>query len=70
MLTVHGINDRGRAADGFVAEKYRKAGLQIPDPVVIDDLKDICLIQAFYRLRLFVMIDKDEFLSVQVQEEL
>src|SRR5699024_7579690 len=61
-------DDGRRAAHRLVAEIHRPAGLQAADAVVVDDLKDLRLVQPVHGLRRFVVVAQDDLLAVQVEQ--
>ena len=68
VLMEHGIEDRAGAADRLPAEIDRIDRLDRTDSMVIDDLKDLGLLQIIHRLRNFRVVDQDDLLLLCVQK--
>ena len=68
LFLIHFVKDRRSAADRLIPEIHRSSGLKASDSVMVDNLQNRRSLESVYSLRLLVMIDKYDFLSVHVQE--
>lgn len=59
LFLVNFCHDGGGAADGFVAEIDGIAGLNVREPVVVDDFQNVRLIETRHRLRDLVVVHQD-----------
>lgn len=62
MFPVHLINNGGCTAQRLIAEQNWFQRLQCTDPVMIDDLKDVGVLDAIYRLGTLIVIYQDQLL--------
>ena len=67
-LLVHLINNRGRAAQGLVAEKYRRHGLDRAQPVVVNDFLDFRALNACHCLVLLIVVHQDHLFAPCAQQ--
>ena len=68
VLLVHGGDDGIGAADGFVADADGLPGLDIGQPVVVDDLEDLHLLQPGDGLGGLVVVDQDDLLAPRFEQ--
>ena len=66
LLLIHLVDDRGSAAHRLIAEKDRRHGLQTSDPVMIDNLQDIRLLDAIHGLHFLVVIHQNNLLLLGI----
>ena len=52
----------------LIAERDRPAGGDVTDAVMVDDLQQVRLFHAFYRLRIFIVIDQDHLLVAIIED--
>ena len=68
LLLVHPGDDRGRGADDLVAEVDGLIGLDVGQPVVIDDFDDFGLVEAGDRLGGLVVVHQHHALAAGTQQ--
>ena len=68
IFLIHLIDDRRRTAYRLIAEVDRFQCLQSTDPVMVNDLQNLCKCNAVYGLACLIMIHKDQSSLSQIQE--
>ena len=60
---IHGRDDRRGGAHGLIAEVDGRTCLDIGQPVVVDDLQNVRLLEPRHGLRHFIVIDEHDALA-------
>ena len=68
VFIVHLGDDGGGAAHRLVAEVHRAAGLQTADAVVVDDLQNFGLVEAFHGLGGLVVVHQNDATFLQIDD--
>ena len=65
-LLIHGRDDRRGGAHGLIAEVDGRTCLDIGQPVVVDDLQNVRLLEPRHGLRHFIVIDEHDALAARL----
>ena len=68
MLIIHLIYNCRGTAKRLIPEKYRIHGLNSSKPVMVDNLKNLCILNSIYRLALLIMVHKNKLLLIGFHE--